>query len=401
MKKNYQDSLIMTSGTVINALLGLGFYVLLARALNPSSLGEFSFFLGVGVLAAELGDWGSSNALIKFGQNSKFGQFLLFVVAHRILISVVLLSLGIIGTRWWGQELLVSSLIAISLLMVSFMNYLFLGQKKIWAAALINLGGNSVRLAVAFFFLSGNSVFGHWLLLLIGGNLFSLALGIVLVPLILPHITFRLPLEQKTFKEMVGFSFWLGASFSLASLAAKMDIPLLYALGGSAMTGIYSLAQKFTSFLPQIVAALEGVFASKMSEGETNQPHFKDYFVISLVFSVLLVGLMPLYPQVTGLLFGHKYDAMTPVLLIMVFGFALFSLAGPFTAKVVYEFGQSKYHLVGSTICLLTGLTLYVILIPRYGAIGAAVSFVAIQLVNLVFYIYQAKTYGQRNFVRS
>lgn len=364
---SYWQSLFLSGGTILNSFLGLIFYVLVARNLGVENFGRFSFVLGLGLLAAELGDLGFGSALVKFGSKREFSRIFSLAFVERIMAAIVILIFFFPWEIWAAG-------VGISLLFFSLITQGFLARQKYASYIGINLLGNITRLLVLPFF-PPVVVFSL-------GNAAAFFVGLILHN---EKFDFR-KLKEDFFKVFI-YSRWLAFSYGVTSLAAKIDIPLLYLFGGAQITGIYSSAQKLLSVFSQLASSLEGVFAPKLSISQ-NKTSLKDYFFITIIVAALTLLLIPFSGFIIPVILGTKYSGVVTVFNLLLIGIVFFYLAGPFTAVVLYQKGKSAYHLIGSVMQLAITVSLFFVLVPRLGIWGAVASFIFSQFFNLGYYLF-------------
>lgn len=368
--KSYWQSAVLTVGTVINSVLGLIFYILVAKSLGVEKFGQFSYLLGLGLLAAELGDLGINTAIIKFGAGETFSKIISFAFFQRAVVFAIIMAIfSFLG-------LLPSGMVAIGLLLAFLATQSLLARQKFGWQIFANIFGNLLRLlliitlpipAIIVFFL---------------GTIVTFMVGII--PLIGDFSGFSF---NKSFsKEVLKFCLPTAGSFSLSSIASKIDVPILYHLAGPMATGIYSSAQKLTSVIPQIASALDGVFASKFSQ--KSPAAFREYFSLSIIAALGLLVFIPFSGPLIFLVFGDKYLASETVFKIFLLSFVPFFLSGPFLGKILYGFGKAPVFLLVSAINLVISLTGFVILIGIFKENGAALTFIITNTVTLTFYVF-------------
>ncbi len=332
--------------------------------------GYFSYFLGLGLLAAELGDLGVNTAIIKFGAGENFSKILSFALVQRILISAVIITI------FYFLGLFPSAAVAIGLLLAYLATQSLLARQKFGLQVFANISGNLLRLlliittpisAIAIFFL---------------GTIVTFIVGIIAVIEDFSGFNF----DKNFSKEVLRFSLPAAGSFSLSSIASKIDVPILYHLAGPLAVGFYSSAQKLTSVIPQIAAALDGVFAPKFSQKSPTA--FGEYFLLSILAAFCLLIFIPFSDAFIFLIFGDKYLASVTVLKIFLLSFVPFFLSGPFLGKILYGLGKSPYLLLISAINLIISLTGLIILIGVFQENGAALTFVISNTVALVSYVF-------------
>ncbi len=386
--ENIRQSLLMTGGTFTNSLLGLAFYILVARVLGPTNFGEFSLLIGLAILTSELTDFGLANGLVKFGAKPEFNTYFTIISLHRLILFPVLLVIAFLAQLALGKDFILASLITFSLLLASQVTYTFLSQKHYLPFTSLNILGNSVRLGLTVFvILVGIEAVASLLVVYLLGSLSTVLVGVVVLKLLLPRVHLSLLGIKSELRRYFSFSGWLGASLGLAAVATKIDLPVLYALGGSFAAGIYSSAQKLTVVFPGLLAALEGVYSPKFSDGAETKKNFRDYFAFATAIAVGLVIFIPLYPPTIVLFFGSGYAPSGPIFSLLAVGMAFFFLAGPFASLIVYRFTKPQIQLLMTAVYLILALTFYYFLVPPFGAYGAAITFVAVNFINLIIYI--------------
>lgn len=377
----------MGTGTVVNSLLGLGFYVLVARGLGVAAFGYFSFLLGLGMLASELGDLGVSSALVRFGARAKFPAAFSLATAQRLTVSLAIILIFLVASMVFDHRLIYSAAVAVTLLLVNLITQSFIAQEKYpWFVA-VNIGGNTARLALtAWLMFAALLTPTSALVVFCLGGAFSFLPGLAWLVVCYRRKLFDLSGAKAQLLDFFHFSKWLAASFGVVSLSSRLDIPIVFALAGPAAAGIYSSAQKLTSFLPQISANLEGVFAPKFANATAFKRDFRDFLVVSVLISLGLLAAIFLAPLLITLVFGASYQASIPIFQLLLVGLAVFFLFGPANSAVVYRFSRPNFHLIGSVIQLIVSLALYFALVPSLGAAGAALAAIASNIAALIFF---------------
>lgn len=370
--RSYQQSVVLTVGTVVNSVLGLVFYILVARRLELGDFGYFSFLLAVGMLGADLCDFGMGTSIIKFIKELDFRSVSSVVFIQRLVMAIFLLGLALIAGQFYPADFLISAMVAISLLFLSQFTQSLLAWQAFWQYVAANIFGNLVRLCLLALLWTGPLTAGSAILSFAGANFLAAILAFSFIAVKIRKFPFNFSDLPVVWRKITKFSNWLGLSFGLSAISSRIDIPLIFFLGGPLQAGIYSSASKLVSVFPQVAAAVEGVFAPKYSAKENLAKHQKDYLLFAVVLAVCLLALVPFSEGLVSLVFGSKYLASIGVLQILLVASALFFLAGPFSTAVLYKFGQSRYHLVASTVGLFTSLLFYFLLVPTLGAIGAA-----------------------------
>lgn len=379
MRKNIFQSFSFGAGTVFNSVLGLFFYLLVARDLGPTNFGHFSFLLGIGMMASELADWGFGSAIVRFGSKGNLESVLGVAIVQRVISICLITLIGILATVLLKDTYLLSVLVAGSLSFLVLTTQALLAKQKYVFYVGTNIFGNSIRLILTIIFIYiGLLNTTNVLLIFSGANFAAFVIS----------CRFRVSFNnfKSTLKEILGYSNWLGSSFALSSVAAKIDVPFVFAFSGATSAGIYSSAQKLASVFPQVASAIEGVFSPKFSEKTNIKSDFRDYLIISSLGACCLIFLIPFSSWLVPLFFGVKYVASIGTFNLFLVGLAILFIQGPFSAAVLYRFGKSQILFASSAVQLLVSLFLYYILVHSFGANGAALTFVVMQAIGLIMY---------------
>lgn len=388
LSRSVLQSALVSIGTIINSLLGLGFYVLLGRGLGVSGFGYFSYILGLGLLASEVSDLGFNSAIVRFGSAEKFPAIFSLVSVIRLVSSGILIVIFLALSLLFDKLLIYSAAVAITLIFSFLATQGLIARQKYFWQVVVSVAGNLVRFLLVFYLftigfltpvsslvafgLGGGVTFLVGLLVLFSGGLEITGIGKM----------------KEAWQQAKSYVPGVALSFGLASLSAKIDIPVVFALAGPAATGYYSSAQKLASVFQQIAAAIEGVFAPKFARLEDYRRHFTDYLrVVGLVIVGVLV-LIPLSSILLPLFFGVGYLAAVGVFQILLVATVLFLASGPFATVVLYKHGLANYHLAVTAVSFIFSLVAYFLLIPRFGVIGAGGVFVVNALVTLLGFIF-------------
>lgn len=372
---------------MFNSLLGLVFYITLARALGVSAFGYLSFLLGLGLLAAELGDLGFGSAVIKFGSGTDFPAVFSLATLQRILVILLIGVIFIIASFYLDPNLIYAAPVGATLLLVSLVTQGLIARQRYGFFVGVNVLGNAVRLILLFWLVTAGlltAVTGLVVFCLANLAAFICGFGVLVYLYRSKLITTNISAVKTPVWKYVRF---LAVSFGLTSLSAKIDMPVVFVLAGPVATGVYSSAQKLASVFQQIAVAIEGVFAPKLSGLENSKHHFRDYLTVVVLVILGVLILIPVSPILVPIIFGSGYVQAVGVFQVLLIATALFFASGPFTAAVLYKHGMAKYHLVVTAVTLGATLTAYFILIPPLGAVGAGLVFVINALVNLLGFV--------------
>lgn len=210
---------------------------------------------------------------------------------------------------------------------------------------------------------------------------------------------------RRNYREIFTFSlpFWL--SGILTKFRKNIQTLLLGTLNTVTSVGIFSIASKINLisyiFYKSIIASVKPVLAVLDEEknwgqiGQLYQTTTRWTFMANLPIFLI----MAFFPEELMSVFGESYASGALVLIILAFGELINSGTG-ICGSIIDMTGRTKLKLVNSMIWVLLMSIGNVILIPRWGVIGAAVassfSLAAVNLLRVlqVWYLYRVQPYN-------
>jgi O-antigen/teichoic acid export membrane protein len=223
--------------------------------------------------------------------------------------------------------------------------------------------------------------------LMLNGVLFSI-LAVTLLSIFLafyylkksfPEITDRniSPIYEQ--KALFGFSWPLLFVYLIGNLCLWTDTFILGLFRTAEEVGIYAAAQKTALLTGLIFTSFHAIFAPIASEFFSENKHreldslyktvSKWIFALTLPLSSLLL----LFPDGILNLFGKDYSHGAPALIILALGWLFHSTAA--TSGIVLTMsGRSRLHLLNFSFLLITNVLLNLLLVPKFGLLGAAIA---------------------------
>lgn len=196
-------------------------------------------------------------------------------------------------------------------------------------------------------------------------------------------------LEREVIPEIVAFGKWTMLSFFVMSLVARLDVLVLGRNAAASEVGQYGAAVQLITAMPLLVGSITAVLLPKSgSMGSIVQ--LKQFVKKSLAGStVVFLCLVPLVifsgPLIT-LLFGSEYREATPLFQILALGYMLSLFINPISI-VLFRLNKPQYAALANFMQFIVGVTLYTMLIPRFGATGAAWSNAAVSVAGSLIII--------------
>jgi polysaccharide transporter, PST family len=189
--------------------------------------------------------------------------------------------------------------------------------------------------------------------------------------------TWRLDFHRA--KVLLRESWPLLISALTAVLYLRMDVVMLGEMHSEAAVGIYGAATRISEawyFIPMaLVASLQpSIMQAKERSEELFQARLRNIYNLMSALSISVATVVTLFSdKLVQLLFGQSYEAAGPVLVVHVWAAVAISLGVASSQYLIVE-NLQKISMYRTTIGLLCNLGLNLLLIPKYGALGAAVA---------------------------
>jgi O-antigen/teichoic acid export membrane protein len=321
-----------------------------------------------------------------------FGSILMMV--STILSIGFFLVLLVFGLQGWIAESLVNDPVAVRLLLlliflspISALDSLMVGMLAIFAkpSAIFFrrhvLGPGLKLLVVLLLILLQSDVY-----FLSAGNLIAGALGVLIYSGILvrdlrkqeiwKHFSFRRVKFPVT--EIFSFSLPLLTTNFVYLIRSQMVVVLLEYFRSTtdvaAFRAVFPVADLNTvvihSFTLLFMPMMARMFAKGDQEGVGEMYWQSAVWITVISFPIFLVT-FSLAEPLTLLLFGERYAQSGLIMALLAFGF-YFNAALGFNADTLRIYGRLRYVVAIDFVAMLASLVLNLLLIPRYGALGAA-----------------------------
>lgn len=375
--------------------------LLLARLLGPQEFGEYFLFLRVVSVLAILADLGlSQSANAFYGRHKEWRGSI-----HRTILRLLpILCLGttIFGglTLWLGGDVLLphmtrffttAAFAALPLsLYANLWNSMMIGMGRIWRVNLLQLVMCSVSLILTVIFVAGLS--GGLLLAAINYLFVMLVQFVVMVVM-----AFRIsPAEQlgdpprELTQQMLHFGLrgYLGSVSSL--LWTRIPVFILNATHGAVAVGVFSIGQQVVEKLLLPVHSVRDVIYEKMSVLPAPIAPLAMNRYLRLTWwgmvVIVLLGLV-IAPVAVVMLLGPAYASAVDVMRFLLAGAAFAAISLLLDTFFINHLHRPGLVSIVVWLKVVVGLTLAVLLIPKFGVKGAAGAMAFTQIFGAAVYV--------------
>ena len=369
---------------VVTAALAFFAWILNARYLGPENLGTISLIIFSVAIIQLFTNFMAGSALVYLAPRT--GIYKLFVPASIWVLIITILSasvMSLLGMIFPILEVIPAGYfrpVLFLALMISFSsvnNMLLLGLEKIHASNFIGLIQIVILLLILVFCIFGIRYVGvmayYWAIFI------SYALAfIVSFVLLLPSLK-RVPLTNMKIlvREILRFGTYVQFANLFQTMNYRLSLKFVDFYRGRAAVGVLSLGIQLAEGLWLISRSLATVQYSRLS----NEMNY-DYSVrLTLTFAKIIwvvtaigMAMVLAIPKfVFTMVFSARFGDVKMVILSLSFGIVALSVSMIFSG--FFSSINKPYHnTISSAIGLVFTIGLGLLLIPRYGIIGAGIS---------------------------
>ncbi len=386
---------LLTAFKLLSDAFTFGLFVVLSRIFGETGIGAYSFAVGVGSGFAVIADFGLYRLSIKdlARRDHDFGQELASILALRLILTVLsLLALGVVAAI-----LPTGAAVRPVLFIVGFHLVLY---------AIAN-GLGSVLIARQDMFLWAKIDCGAKALAAVAG------VGMALAGCTLPTVLWALPAataleiavasnvvrrkynptrarpDRSTMARLWHESLPFFSSTLVRYLTIRSDVVLLGLLRGAAAAGVYNVAYRVVfllMYIPHYASLAVFPVISRFHHQGSSQT--RELIQTSLGWMILIgvpasVGLALIAEPLIQLVFGPQFQRAVPILKVLAWLFLL-SCVRNMLATVMTACDRQAQRSRLETIAALIAIAGNVVLITRYGMMGAAAAVLAAESILVV-----------------
>jgi O-antigen/teichoic acid export membrane protein len=377
----------LTKGSTL--ILFLVINIILARRLGVESFGLWSLFLSVMTIIFALSYFGVNTSTKKFvAQHNKTNNLknvLLSSIKLRLIFSSIFSLLLLIFYKPLSSlinpELEILFLYGIPLIFLSgFVEYfksVFMGLHRIKYNFIVNLSEYGLKFVLIILFL----LFSNSVISVVNSFIIALFITMTIGSYLLYHNFYKsLKKTSNNFtKDILKYSYPL-IFITIGFMAlTEIDIIMIGIFSTVTEVGIYSVAKQIILKLPHISLAIAmgtmPVFAKldNMNRSELKKRLHNLLKINSIIYFVIILGILFLSPFFIPLIFGLEYaNSVLPLQILCIY---LFFYATSIILSSFLDYtGKAKIRAYNICITIVLNIVLNVILIPKYGAVGAAIA---------------------------
>ena len=412
-------------GIMVGRLLGYFIRIVVARTLGVANYGLISLGISVLEIAATIGLLGLPTAINRFvpfylaqkkpdaARGTIRSALKIVLPMSGIIATIILLFNTDIAVNVYKKPALIPVLQYLALgipfyALMMFNSSIFTGLKRMDLIVYTQQLLRYIAILSIFIILYLNgfglkaALFAYPI-----GYFLTAVIGLIIAQKLFPFFGKSL-LAKPNYREIIDYSWPLILVSMIWFIMDRVATLMLGYFKSAEIVGIYNVGMPLAQFLPAILQSFTTIFmpiASTLISTKNFQELKKAYSTTSkwilLLTLPLFFALVYYARELIIILFGKEFVAGAPVLQILSVGFLFHAIVGP-TTTTLNAFKKTKITLVNTAVCFAVNIALHLILIPRYGSVGAAIaSAAALILINLLAVIELQVMYRITPFSRS
>jgi O-antigen/teichoic acid export membrane protein len=402
LKKNVAYNTILTVSNVafpiittpyISRILGVENIGIVNFAVTYASY--FALFVALGIPMYGMREIAKQNNNPE-GRNQVFSELFVINVLSAIIFSIVyLITIFSVPTLAQDKEFLLITGVLVLFVPLN-VDWFFSGREKFKLVTLRTLAAKVIALGGLFVFVRTREDIIPYLILTVVANLSSQIwnFGYMLKT----EVKFRF--KQLQLKKHLNAVLVLFASNIAISVYTMLSTLLLGFLSDYTQVGYYTSAIKVSKMILPIVTAMSSVIVARIStiKGEKdNQTEILRLLNSSFGYMMMLavpatIGLMMIAPRFVPLFFGAEFIPATVSLQILSLLILIIGISNLFGWQVLVAMDHEKKFLAAVLLGTISNFGLNLLLVSKYGSIGASVaSVIAEIMVTVATFIFALK----------
>ena len=388
-------------GNLAGSLMGFGVTLLAIRRLLPVDFGLLSLAIAVIGLLSQGMELGLTTGFVKFAsqylreQKERASLILLVAFKSRLISGLLVLASGClladgIGELFFRREglgtlLRLSFIGGFGLLLFGFSQGVLQARQWFGRYSIQAILPNLLRLAALI------------TLILIGQmSLTNILLAYILAPLacfafswlIIPTDFLRAKGDQRgVFWEIFHFSKWVTLSNIATMVILRLDVFMLTSMKPSEEVAFYVGANQLAYIFPILTGSITQALlprATSLSSPEEIQSYVRGGLKLIPWAVLIFLPLVFLAGPMVELLYGDLYASSIPIFRLLIMAFMISVVINPLSL-LIYTMNRAELLTLLNWVQLILNFGMNLWLIPTYGALGAAVSSLAIRALAAVY----------------
>lgn len=404
-----KNLIIVTLSSYLNKFLGLLSIYILSSKLSTTEYGTLTIQLTIIYAISELAQIGSTSATTRFisiffseKKLEKIGKLLCSQLVTLIVISAIVVVgkfyfLDVIFLNEkasYHRDIMIAVVFGVIFQIIfSLFDSTLKGLENFKTYFVFNFLSSILRIISILLLFKFNSatipllIYSHSIPLI-----FSIAFAMTYI--------FKVGISYKFFlfdisvlKETFSFSKWMILFSLVFIIQTRVDIFILSKYSTIEEVAYFDIANKLIGIFTLAIGSYSIVFNPRFSRIKNNES-FKIEMRRNLKFIILLILVVlisiPIVPIILDFIFNNKYNNSIVPLQIMQGSLVFYCITAYFNTGL-FGLGKSNAFFLNILVQTIINIVLSYILVPRYGAIGSAISMIFFNLSSTIitYFLYK------------
>lgn len=406
IKKFTQNTLWIIIQNIYTLFVGVFVLALVARYFGPKTFGEFNYASSIVALFTAFSTLGLQTLTVKSLLDKEYdeGTILCTSLLLRIFGGIFLCVISAITVRILqpSDKLLQAISVVLSIAMI------FRASEAIdyWAQAYLKSKITSIARIISLTLTSLYKLY----IVFSKGTLFQYAFATLLdavvvgVFLFIAYFSIRTDRSEWKFKKNYAFDilkkcWYITISGLMITIYMRIDQVMLGSMiRDKTEVGLYAAAVNIAQmwyFVPSaIVVSFQSIIMGYHAKGDAEKYnyHMKGLYTVTTYVSLAFAIVISVFsPIIINIMYGSSFAKASSILIVSIWG-GIFAIMG--TARDVWLVSENlqQYTIIYSLAGCITNIIINIVLIPKYGAYGAAIATVITQFSNIIILILFKRT---------
>ncbi len=383
-RRVYKNTIILAALRVLNPALSMALVAFISRTRGPEFLGAYAVIITIAGVFGAVGELGIQTLITRevAGARDKAVVYLpsamIIAFATSAIIAVGLnLSIGYFGyPEDVTMSLRVMTFYILLCVICGFFEAFFMAFERMGLIFFEQVSSNVTKLVGCLMVIQLGYGFLHFVLVIVLAGLVAVAACFYMFRKYIGAIKFRVDWPATWFLIRSSPVFLMTTLFGVV-LSMRIDIIILSKMADLVQVALYAAAYKVfetalilpQSFVQSFFPELSRLY---MADIDGFKEMMRKIFQSSLFYVVFITSVMYLLAAFSiHLLYGGKFDGAVAPLKLLLFGLIPWSIA-KVSGQILIASGRQRLDMVSTIAATTSNVLLNVLLIPRYGASGAA-----------------------------
>lgn len=403
-KKTIKDTAIVLGSNLFSQTISFLVVLFVSRGLSVAEYGTYAILNNISMFVSDLADMGMNGGITRFvaeyraKQDYKSEQQLVIYALKRKLINwIIILCTVVLGAKLIAGYLLhdvdkykylyIIAIISGFSLLIGGMRAILQGRQEFYKNSISIIVWCVIWfLGILIFMIIDRLSIGSSLIAQTFSGFICVIFSFKLLDFRLHDIKLEITIESEIKSKFNSYGNWMMLWSLFAILQSKIDVFMLATLTTSDQVSYYDIATKITRPILMVISAYAQVlnpkFATFLNKKDLSNEVRKISKIIMMASMAIVFGIFLIKPVIT-FVFGIKYVcAVIPCQLLFV-AIVFFIWTVPFNSAL-YALNMPYVFTIAAAIGLVVTVIGNYFLLGRFGAVGAAWTYIAAQSVGLL-----------------